>query len=47
VIDVQLSVIQALGIATCTADINQDGRCDVIDVQRVTNAALGGACVSP
>jgi len=40
-------VNQALGLATCTADINLSGRCDVIDVQRVTNAVLGGACVSP
>ena len=30
-----------------TADINKDGLCNVIDVQRVVNAALGGQCVSP
>jgi len=39
-------VNQVLGIIACTADINKDGVCNVIDVQRVTNAALGGTCVS-
>lgn len=34
---------QALGLAVC-ADLNGDGKCSVIDVQRVANAALGGAC---
>ena len=28
------------------ADINNDGLCNVIDVQRVVNAALGGQCVA-
>src|SRR5262249_43985762 len=46
VVDVQLSVNQALGIGGCTADINKDGLCNVIDVQRIVNAALGGQCVS-
>jgi glucose/arabinose dehydrogenase len=46
--DVQLSVNQALGAASCgSGDINQDGQCTVVDVQRIVNAALGGACVSP
>ena len=44
VTDVQRSVNQAIGLASCTADINTDGRCDVLDVQRVVNAALGGGC---
>jgi len=47
VVDVQLEVNQALGVAPCASDINKDGQCNVIDVQRVVNAALGGACVSP
>ncbi len=47
VVDVQLEVNMALGVAPCTGDINKDGICNVIDVQRVVNAALGGACVSP
>jgi hypothetical protein len=45
--DVQLSVNQAVGAATCnTADINNDASCNVVDVQRVVNAALGGQCVT-
>ena len=45
VVDVQLSVNQALGVSSCASDINQDGTCNVVDVQRMVNAALGGACV--
>jgi peptidyl-Asp metalloendopeptidase len=45
VIDVQLSVNQALGTAACgTADVSLDGQCNVIDVQRLVNAALGLGC---
>jgi hypothetical protein len=46
VIDVQLTVNQILNIVACTADLNRDGKCDVTDLQRVTNAALGGPCLS-
>jgi hypothetical protein len=47
VIDVQLAVNQAIGIAPCTsADLDQKGTCNVIDVQRVINAASGKPCVS-
>jgi hypothetical protein len=46
VLDVQLEVNMALGAIPCTGDINKDGACNVIDVQRVVNAALGGACVT-
>src|SRR5215467_7105960 len=42
--DVQLEVNAALGLASCTADLDGDGRCDVIDVQRIVVAALGGTC---
>ena len=45
VVDVQLQVNQALGVAACTSDLNRDGSCNVIDVQRDVNAALGGPCV--
>ena len=46
VLDVQISINQALGLAQCTnSDLQQNGTCTVIDVQRVINAALGGACV--
>ena len=45
VVDVQLSINQALGIAACgTADVSQDGTCNVINVQRLVNAALGLGC---
>lgn len=48
VTDVQVCVNQALGITACTsADIDQDNRCNVVDVQRVVNAALGGPCLTP
>ena len=33
-------------LAPCTVEINKDGVCNVIDVQRVVNAALGGQCVT-
>jgi hypothetical protein len=43
--DVQIAINQAIGIAPCTnASLQQNGQCNVIDVQRVVNAALGGAC---
>ena len=45
VVDVQLQVNQALGVAACTSDLNRDGFCNVIDVQRGVNAGLGGQCV--
>ena len=44
VLDVQLMVSQALGTAPCTNRLDGAATCDVIDVQRVVNAALGGAC---
>ena len=42
--DVQLSINQGLGISACTADLDGNGKCDVIDVQRIVNASLGAAC---
>jgi hypothetical protein len=44
VLDVQLMVSQALGTTACTNRLDGGATCDVIDVQRVVNAALGGAC---
>lgn len=45
--DVQLSINQALGIASCgTADVTHDGKCDAVDVQRIINSSLGSACRS-
>lgn len=47
-LDVTAAIQQAVNPASCgTADIDKDGRCSAIDIQRVINAALGGACVSP
>ncbi|MFN0172645.1 MAG: hypothetical protein ACKV22_40210 [Bryobacteraceae bacterium] len=43
-IDVQLSVNMALGATGCTATIEGTGVCNVVVVQRVVNAALGGTC---
>lgn len=44
--DVQLELNEALGITSCTADINADGSCNVLDAQDVVVASLGGACGS-
>jgi hypothetical protein len=44
--DVQLAIDMALGLSTCTANINGAGVCNVIVVQRVINTALGGPCVT-
>jgi hypothetical protein len=44
--DVQLATNMALGTATCTANIAGTGVCNVVVVQRVVNAALGGTCVT-
>jgi hypothetical protein len=45
VTDIQLQTNMALGIVACTNNITQTGTCNTTDVQRVVNAALGGACV--
>jgi hypothetical protein len=43
--DVQAAINQSLGITPCgTAALRQAGQCNVIDVQRVIVAALGGTC---
>jgi hypothetical protein len=44
-LDVQSAKNQALGISPCTtADLQHNGTCTVVGVQRVINASLGGAC---
>jgi hypothetical protein len=44
--DVQVAVNQALGLVSCTtAALQQNGLCNVIDVQRVIAASLGGSCL--
>ena len=44
VLDVQISINQALGLTPCTGDLVGTGTCTVVDVQRVVNAALGASC---
>jgi hypothetical protein len=44
--DVQLATNMALGLNTCTANIYGSGVCNVVVVQRVTNAVLTGTCVT-
>ncbi len=44
-LDVSLAAQQAVGATPCTTgDINKDGVCTVVDLQRVVNASLGQAC---
>jgi len=43
-LDFTLAIQQALGQAVCTEDLDQDGSCSVVEVQRVANAANGQAC---
>ena len=46
VLDVIIAINQTLGNSPCgTADLQQNGKCDVVDVQRVVAASLGGACL--
>jgi len=43
--DVNLAVDTVLGTIPCEADIDDDGLCTVIDIQRVVHASLkGGTC---
>jgi len=45
-LDVELAVNMALGLATCTANVAGPGVCNIVVVQRVTNAALSGTCLT-
>jgi hypothetical protein len=44
VIDLQLATNMALGFAPCTATVVGTWVCNIVLVQRVTNAALSGTC---
>jgi len=45
IVDVQVSINQALGTLPCTtADLQQNGQCNAIDVQRLITASLTGVC---
>src|ERR1017187_2826735 len=46
VVDLQLATNMALGMAPCTATIVGSGVCNIVLVQRVTNAALSGTCLT-
>ncbi len=43
-LDVQLTQPQILGTQPCASDLNGDGACTVVDLQRVINASLGQTC---
>jgi hypothetical protein len=45
--DVLAAINQALGLSACgTADLLQDGQCNMVDVQLVIVAAMGGTCAA-
>lgn len=46
VVDVTLAVNMVLGTMPCSASIQGPGICDIVTVQRVVNAVLGGTCVT-
>ena len=46
VADVQAATNMDLGLAPCTANIYGAGVCNIVVVQRVTNAAMGAACIT-
>lgn len=46
VLDAQVAINMALGVVPCTANISNLGVCDVIVVQRIINASLGGGCLT-
>jgi hypothetical protein len=46
VLDVQIIVNEALGVAPAVNDLSGDGVINVLDVQIETNAALGSGCVA-
>lgn len=44
-LDIQIAISQAVGTTSCgSADLQQSGSCNIIDVQRVTNASMGQSC---
>jgi hypothetical protein len=46
ILDVQLAVNMAIGLAPCTANVAGQGVCNIVVVQRVTNAAMSGTCLT-
>jgi hypothetical protein len=45
VVDVQLAVNMMNGLVPCTSSINGPGVCNIVTVQRVVTASLGGPCL--
>jgi hypothetical protein len=46
VLDIQLAVNMALGVAPCTANVVGAGVCNIVVIQRITNAVLSGTCAT-
>jgi hypothetical protein len=46
IVDVQLAVNMTLGLTPCTSAILGAGVCNIVVVQRVTNAFLTGTCIT-
>jgi hypothetical protein len=45
IVDLQLEINAALGLAPCSAgDLDGNGSCNIIDVQRMVSASLGSPC---
>jgi hypothetical protein len=44
VTDVQLAINMSIGVTPCTANVYGANVCNIVVVQRVINAALGGSC---
>jgi hypothetical protein len=44
--DVQLAIDMALGLISCSANVDGSGVCNVVMVQRIIDTALGGPCVT-
>jgi|tagenome__1003787_1003787.scaffolds.fasta_scaffold20989788_3 hypothetical protein len=42
--DVSQSTQELLGSRSCSGDLDGNGRCDVVDLQRIVNASNGGNC---
>ena len=45
-LDIQAAVNMVLGQAPCTANVTAPGVCDIVLVQRVTDAAMSGNCLT-
>jgi hypothetical protein len=44
--DVQAAINGSIGLSSCNANVYGTGVCNVVVVQRVVNASLGGACLT-